>query len=54
MSYIRGQGRNQATLFPVVLDDLMPANHMCRVIDVFVNRISMGELGFDRAEAAWR
>jgi hypothetical protein len=39
-------------LFPVVLDDLIPANHVCGVIDAFMNRISMGELGFDRAEAA--
>lgn len=24
MSYIRGEGRSQGTLFPVVLDDLVP------------------------------
>jgi hypothetical protein len=24
MGYIQGEGRNQATLFPVVLDDLCP------------------------------
>ena len=52
MGYIQGEGRNQGTLFPVVLDDLIPADHVCRVIDVFVNRLAMAELGFERAEAA--
>jgi hypothetical protein len=28
MGYIEGEGRNQGALFPVVLDDLVPANHM--------------------------
>jgi transposase len=52
MSYIRGEGRSQGTLFPVVLDDLVPADHVCRVIDAFVGRLAMAELGFERAEAA--
>jgi hypothetical protein len=33
MGYIQGEGRNQGTLFPVVLDDFVPAHHFCRVID---------------------
>lgn len=52
MGYIRGDGRSQGTLFPVVLDDLVPADHVCRVIDAFVDRLEMAELGFERAEAA--
>src|ERR1700751_6469688 len=52
MGYIRGEGRSQGTLFPVVLDDLVPADHVCRVIDAFVNRLEMEQLGFARAEAA--
>jgi transposase len=52
MSFIRGEGRSQGTLFPVVLDDLVPADHVCRVIDAFVNGLAMSELGFERAEAA--
>jgi transposase len=52
MSYIRGEGRSQGTLFPVVLDDLVPADHVCRVIDAFVNGLAMAKLGFERAEAA--
>src|SRR6266568_5439911 len=52
MGYIQGEGRNQATLFPVVLDDFVPADHVCRVIDAFVEKLVMSELGFERAEAA--
>jgi transposase len=52
MGYIQGEGRNQGTLFPVVLDDFVPADHVCRVIDAFVGRFVMSDLGFERAEAA--
>ena len=52
MGYIEGEGRNQGTLFPVVLDDFVPADHVCRVIDAFVERLVMSELGFERAQAA--
>jgi transposase len=52
MGYIQGEGRSQGTLFPVVLDDLIPADHVCRVIDAFVEGLAMFELGFERAEAA--
>jgi len=52
MGYMRGEGRNQGTLFPVVLDDLVPADHVCRVIDAFVEGLAMSELCFERAEAA--
>jgi transposase len=36
----------------VVLDELVPADHVCRVIDVFVTKLVMTDLGFTRAEAA--
>jgi transposase len=52
MGYIQGEGRNQGTLFPVVLDDLVPADHVCRVIDALVDRLCMDTLGFGRAEVA--
>ena len=52
MGYIQGEGRNQATLFPMVLDDFVPADHVCRVIDAFVEMLVMSELGFERAQAA--
>jgi transposase len=39
MAYIQGDGRHQGTLFPVALDDLVPKDHVCRVIDAFVDRL---------------
>lgn len=52
MAYIQGEGRSQGTLFPVVLDDVVPADHMCRVIDAFVGKLEMDKLGFERSEPA--
>lgn len=52
MTFIQGEARNQGTLFPVTLEELIPQEHVCRVIDGFVGRLEMEELGFVRAEAA--
>ena len=52
MAYIEGEGRNQGTLFPVVLDDMIPENHICRVVDAFVERRDKDKLGFERAQPA--
>jgi transposase len=52
MAYIQGEGRNQCTLFPVVLDDLVPSNHVCHVIDALVEKLDMGQLGFARSQPA--
>jgi transposase len=52
MSYIQDERRHQGTLFPVLMDDLVPADHVCRVIDAFVDKLAMSELGFERAESA--
>ena len=52
MGYIRGEARGQESLFPLALDDLIPADHICRVIDAFVGRLDMVKVGFVRAEAA--
>lgn len=52
MAYIRGEAREQTTMFPVTLDELIPADHVCRVIEAFVERLNMGELNFVRAEPA--
>jgi transposase len=52
MAYIEGEARGQHTLFPTRLDELIPGDHVCRVIEVFVNRLDVGELGFIRAEPA--
>jgi transposase len=52
MGYIVGEARGQQTLFPAALDDLIPGDHFCRVIDAFVGRLDFQALGFERAEAA--
>ena len=36
MAYVKGEGRQQGTLFPVTLDDLVSADRVCRVINAFV------------------
>ncbi len=44
--HIKGESRVQATLFPEVLDDFVSSDNPVRVIDVFVNELDLGELGF--------
>lgn len=45
------RGRNQGPLLPVVLDNIVPADHVCRVIDALVERLMVSELGFERAQS---
>jgi len=52
MGYITGEAREQVTMFPQTLDEFIPADHLCRVIEAFVNRLEMASLGFVRAEPA--
>ena len=52
MGYVRGEGREQGSLFPVRLDELVPAEHWARVIEAFVDRLNLGELGFGKATPA--
>src|SRR6266566_3983490 len=52
MAYIRGEAREQTTMFPATLDELIPVDHICRVMEAFVGRLNMVKLGFVRAEPA--
>lgn len=52
MAHIAGISRDQATLFPERLDDLIPADHPIRVIDAFVGRLDLQALTFTRVRAA--
>ncbi|MDE2271738.1 MAG: transposase [Xanthomonadaceae bacterium] len=52
MGHIIGEGRGQSALFPLCLEDLIPADHACRVIDAFVDSLAMEALGFARSQPA--
>ena len=52
MAFIQGEARAQGTMFPVTLDELIPQDHVCRVIEALVERMEMAALGFERAQPA--
>jgi len=52
MAYLSGEAREQVTMFPETLEELIPAEHACRVIEAFVNRLEMAALGFVGSEPA--
>ncbi len=52
MGFMQRVGRTQGTLSPMTLEDLIPDDDVCRVINAFVGRLDIAELGFERAEAA--
>jgi len=46
LAYIQGEERHQQALFPPTLDELIPADHVCRVIEAFIGKLDMEALGF--------
>jgi transposase len=50
--YIEGVDRQQATLFPERLDELVPGDALVRVIDGFVGQLDVEAAGFIRARPA--
>jgi transposase len=44
--FIQGEDRSQATLFPERLDDYVAEDSPVRVIDVFIDELALGGLGF--------
>ena len=51
--FIEGVDRNQMTLFPERLEDWVGEDNAVRVIDVFVDELDLGALGFDRVVPLW-
>ena len=49
--HVQGQNRDQATLFPERLDDLVGEDNAVRVIDAFVDSLDLKALGFAHIEA---
>src|ERR1700674_1629558 len=47
MRFVMGQDRSQSTLFPALLDDYIGDDNPVRAIDVFVDELQLGDLGFD-------
>ncbi len=48
--FIEGENRSQSTLFPESLDDYIAEDNAVRVVDAFVNKLDLKQLGFNRAE----
>ena len=48
--FVEGEDRSQSTLFPERLDDYVGEDNPVRVIDVFVDELDLGDLGFGGVE----
>ena len=44
--FVEGMDRGQRTLFPECLEDWLDVDNSVRVVDVFVDELGLGELGF--------
>lgn len=50
MGYVRGEAREQGALFPVTLEELVPSEHLVRVIDLWVGGLEMMQKALPRRE----
>jgi transposase len=50
--FIEGENRTQVTLLPACLEDYVEAENPVRVVDVFVEGLDLGELGFEGVDPA--
>ena len=50
--FIQGEDRTQATLLPELLDDYVVDTNPVRVVDVFVDELDLGQLGFEGVDPA--
>lgn len=45
--FIQGEHRGQSALLPESLDDYVADTNPVRVVDVFIDELELGQLGFD-------
>ena len=45
--FVEGEDRRQGVLLPEFLDDYVSEENLVRVIDVFVEELNLGTLGFE-------
>jgi transposase len=50
--FIEGEARTQVTLLPECLDDYVAEENPVRVVDVFVDELDLGALGFEGVDPA--
>jgi transposase len=50
--FIEGESRTQTTLLPELIDDYIADTNPVRVIDVFVDELDLGQLGFEGVDPA--
>ena len=46
MKYIKGQDRNQTSIFPVSMEASIGQNNEVRIIDLFVDSLAIADMGF--------
>jgi transposase len=52
MGHVEGVSRYQRQLLAASLDEMVSATHVVRVVDAFVDRLDLTDLGFERVAAA--
>jgi len=50
--FVQGESRTQSTLLPEILDDYVAETNPVRVIDIFVDELDLGKLGFEGIDPA--
>ena len=50
MGFVQGAAISTGALFPVPLGELIPEDHLVRVIDLWVDRVDVARLGFAKAQ----
>jgi len=50
MEHRQGISREQVSLFPESIEDLIPGDHLIRVIDLYINGLDLKKLGFGKSQ----